>query len=169
MRDLHHLLATFTSRFDCLAPMVVQQKDGKDNKRVSSSGAQECRPGMFRHDAQRCRDRVRASRCTWSVHETFVAYGDMTWVHDRVHDMGYVAGAITNLLANHSAPQAKQVYAPNVQQHAPVGIKRTHSYQDSRSSQERSWTRVNEQSRVASQTRKLRNVQSMHTSHNFNP
>ena len=110
-----------------------------------------------RHDAHGQFTRVLLRTTTW------------TRVHDRVHDMGYVAGAITNLLANHSAPQAKQVYAPNVQQHAPVGIKRTHSYQDSRSSQERSWTRVNEQSRVASQTRKLRNVQSMHTSHNFNP
>lgn len=78
MRDLHHLLATFTNRFDCLAPMVEQQNDGKDNKRVRSSGAQECRSGMFRHEAQRCRDRVRASRYKGSVYESLVAYGDKT-------------------------------------------------------------------------------------------
>ena len=64
MRDLHHLLAGHANRFSCLAPVTGQRSDGHENRRISSSCAQKCRPGMCRHDAQRRSSRIRTSRCT---------------------------------------------------------------------------------------------------------
>ena len=136
MRDLNQMIAAHASRFSCLVFVARQHSNRQDSMCVNRSSAGKCRSGMFLRDAQRHRRRAQASQCMQPIHGNPAACCDKTCVHQRTHGLRPQAAAITAALASRTATQAKRVYAPDVQQHTPVGLERMHSHRRRASSNE---------------------------------